>query len=158
MQSYMFDTNLFNCILDGVVEISKFRRKARFYATHVQLDELKATSNVQRRQDLLAVFEEVVGINKIPTEAFVLDVSLLDEAKLGDEEDDLYSQVKMKLDKRNRNKPNNIQDALITETAMKNGLTLATHDSDLFFVATKMGAACVNVHQIELELNSQNNT
>ena len=158
MQSYMFDTIMFNCILDGVVEISRFSGKAHFYATHVQLDELKATSNVQRRQELLAVFEEVVGSNTIQTESFVLDVSELDEAKLGDEEDDLYSQVKMALDKRNRNKPNNIQDALIIETAMKNGLTLATHDSDLFSVATKFGAACVNVHQVMLELNSQNNT
>jgi hypothetical protein len=85
MPSYMFDTNIFNRILDGAVEISRFRGKTHFYATHVQLDELKATSNAQRRQELLAVFEEVSGSNKISTESFVLCVSRLDEAKPGGE-------------------------------------------------------------------------
>ena len=85
---------MFNCILDGVVEISNFRGKAHFYATHVQLDELKATSNVQRCQELLAVFEKIVGSKKVQTESFVLDVSQLDEAKLRDEMNDLYSKLK----------------------------------------------------------------
>lgn len=154
MPSYMFDTNIFNNILDGVVEITKFHKKAHFYATHVQLDELRATSNTQRRQELIAVFEEVVG-NKVPTESFVLGVSRLDEAKLGDEENDLYLKIKAEIDKLNKNKPNNIQDALIVETAIKNGFTLATHDSDLFFVATKYRAACANSHQVLMELNRQ---
>ena len=155
MRIYMFDTNIFNRILDGAIEISGFRGRAHFYATHIQLDELKATSNVQRREELLAVFEEVVGNNKIPTESFSLDVSWLDEAKLGDKENDLCSQIKTELDKLNNNKTNNIQDSLITETAMKNGLTLVTHDSHLFFVATKFGAACGNVYQVILESNRQ---
>ena len=155
MRSYMFDTNIFNRILDGAIEISRFSGKAHFYAAHIQLDELKVTSNVQRREELLAVFEEVVRNNKISTESFVLDVSQLGEAKLGDKENDLYSQIKTELDKLNNNKVNNIQDSLITETAMKNSLTLVTHDSDLFSVATKFGAACGNVYQVMLESNSQ---
>jgi len=154
MPSYMFDTNIFNSILDGVVEITNFREKAHFYATHVLLDELRDTSNTQRRQELIAVFEEVAG-NKVPTESFVLGVSRLDEAKLGDEENDLYSKIKAELDKLNKNDPNNIQDALIAETAIKNGFTLVTHDSKLFSVATKYRAACANIHQVLLELNRQ---
>lgn len=152
MQSYMFDTNVFNCILDGKIEICEFRARAIFYATHIQLDELTATSNIQRRQELIAVFKSIVECNQIPTDSFFLGVSQLGEAKLGDAENDLCSKIKEELDKRNKNKRNNIQDSLIAETAEKNGLSLITHDADLFFVATKFGAACGNVHQMIREL------
>lgn len=157
MPSYMFDTNIFNRILDGAVEISEFRGKAHFYATHVQCKELKATPNVRRREELLTIFEEVVGNNKIPTESFVLNVCDLDEAKLTVEESNLYSQITTELDNR-RKKPNNVQDALIAEAAVKNALTLVTHDSDLFLVATKFDAACANVYQVMRELKRQNAT
>ena len=60
MLMYMFDTNIFNRILDGAIDICELRGRVHFYATHIQLDELKATSNVPRRQELLAVFKEVV--------------------------------------------------------------------------------------------------
>ena len=155
MRMYMFDTNIFNRILDGAIDIFELRGRVHFYATHIQLDELKATSNDQRRQELLAVFEEVVESNQIPTESFFLDVSQLDQATLGDEENDLCSRIKEELNKRNKNKTNNIQDSLITETAMKNGLILVTHDSDLFLVATKFRVACVNVYQVMLESNGE---
>jgi predicted nucleic acid-binding protein len=154
MTSYMFDTNIFNHILDGKFEINEFRSKAHFYATHVQIDEIKNTSDIKRRQELLDIFEVIAGNNKIPTESFILGVSRLNEAKLGDKKKDLYSKIKTALDKRNRNKPNNIQDALIAETSMKNSLVLVTHDSDLFLVATKFNVACANIHKIMLELKS----
>jgi predicted nucleic acid-binding protein len=154
MPSYMFDTNIFNRILDAVVAITKFREKAHFYATHVQLDELKATSNTQRRQELISVFDEVAGNNKIPTESFVLGVSRLDEAKLGDEENDLYSKIKTELDKRNKNKPNNIQDALISETAIKNKITLVTEDTDLLAITKSFCGKCANIDEMRDELEN----
>lgn len=157
MPSYMFDTVIFNRILDGAVELNKFRDEAHFYATHIQFNELKATPNVRRREELLAVFEKVAGNNTIPTESFVLNVSDLDEANLTDKENNLYSQIKIELDNRKK-KRNNAQDALIAEAAVKNALTLVTHDSDLFSVATKFDAACANIHQVMRELNRQNAT
>lgn len=155
----MFDTNIFNCVLDGVVEPTKFHEQAKFYASHVQLDELKATSNTQRRQELIAVFEEVVENNKVPTESFVLDVSWLDEAKLGDaDENNLYSKIKAELDKRNKNKPNNIQDALIAETAIKKQITLITEDIDLLAVTKGFGGKCANINEMVVELGIKNTT
>lgn len=154
MPSYMFDTNIFNRILDGVVEITKFYEKAHFYATHVQLDELKATSNAHRRQELISVFEEVAGNNKVPTESFVLGVSRLDEAKLGDEENDLYSKIKAEIDKRNKNKSNNIQDALIAETTIKNKITLITEDTDLLAVTKSFRGKCASINEMLAELGS----
>lgn len=154
MPSYMFDTNIFNRILDGLVEITKFHKNARFYATHVQLDELRATSNAKRRGELITVFEEIAGNNKIPTESFVLDVSRLDEAKLEDDENDLYSKIKAKLDRLNKNKPNNIQDALIAETAIKNHITLVTEDSDLLTITSSFGGKCASINGMLAELGS----
>lgn len=169
MHSYMFDTNVFNHILDGMAELSGFVGRAKFYATHVQIDELRKTSNEERRAALFRVFEEVTNI-KVPTESFVLDVSRLDEAKLGWKQpvptesavwgvskwgqskwtspDNLYEPIKAKLDELNKSKPNNVEDALIAETAIKNGFTFVTHDGDLFRITTEFGGACSNIHQL----------
>jgi len=147
----MFDTNVFNRILDGAVEVSGFRGNARFYATHVQLDELKRTSNTKRREELISVFEEVTD-TKVPTESFVLGVSRLDEAKLGGDEDQLCTAMKAELDKLNKNKPNNIQDALIAETAIKNQFTLVTEDTDLLTVAKKFSGMCAGIEQMMVDL------
>jgi hypothetical protein len=59
--AYMFDTVVFNRILDGALDIGAFVGKSRFYATHIQLDEINETSNPQRRQALLGVFNRVTG-------------------------------------------------------------------------------------------------
>lgn len=154
MLRYMFDTNVFNRILDGVVEIAEFCEKAHFYATHVQLDELNATSDTQRRQELIAVFEEVAGNNKVSTESFILGVSRLDAAKIGNEENDLYSKIKAEIDKLNKNKPNNIQDALIAETAIKNQFMLVTEDTDLLAVIMNFRGKCANIKKMLAELGS----
>jgi predicted nucleic acid-binding protein len=174
MQSYMFDTNVFNHILDGMADLSGFVGRAKFYATHVQIDELQKTADEQRKTALLRVFEVVTNV-KIPTESFVLNASRLDEAKLGGEQpvptesavwgvskwgqckwtpsDNLYQPIKSKLDQLNKSKANNVEDALMAETAIKNGFTLVTHDGDLYKVATEFGGACANIHKVIKELS-----
>ena len=57
MTAYMLDTNVFNRLLDGQVSIDAFRG-LRLVATHVQLDELRATKNSARAAQLLRIFEE----------------------------------------------------------------------------------------------------
>ena len=85
MRSFMFDTNVFNHVLDGMAELSGFVGRAKFYATHIQIDELKNTSNRARRDALIQVFEEITNI-RVSTESFALGISSLDEAKLGGEQ------------------------------------------------------------------------
>ncbi len=169
MRSFMFDTNVFNHVLDGMAELSGFVGRAKFYATHVQVDELKNTSNDARRAALLKVFEEITNI-RVPTESFILDNSQLAEAKLGGEQpiitesavwgvskwgmckwtasDNLYKPIRSQLDRLNEGKPNNAQDSLIAETSIKNGFTLVTHDRDLFWITTKFGGAVSNIHEV----------
>lgn len=148
----MFDTNIFNHILGGSIAIDAVTSLAvPIFVTYVQHDELEATPLEERRVALLSIFRKVItedaptesfviGVSRIgmakisspvlPTESAVWDVSRWDQAKWGDE-DNLYTTIKRLLDGLNNSKKNNIHDALIAETAIKNGLTLITHDSDL---------------------------
>src|SRR5262245_51239664 len=152
MNSYMFDTNIFNHILDGEIDFSLYIGKANFYATHIQHDEMLRTKDSFRRESLIKIFTKVLQ-DKVPTESFVLGVTRLDEGKLGGENiiptesavygvskyglakytsnDNLCEPIKIELDKINKSKSNNIHDALIGETCLKNNLTLVTHDKDL---------------------------
>ena len=50
--------------------------------------------------------------------------------------------IKRDLDKRKK-KNNNVEDALIAETAIKNGLTLVTDDEKLRVVAMQYGGECM---------------
>jgi hypothetical protein len=165
----MFDTNVFNHVLDGMAELSGFVGRAKFYATHVQIDELKKTSNDARKVVLLKVFEVITDI-RVPTESFILGSSQLGEAKLGGEQpittesavwgiskwgrckwtasDNLYKLIKSELDRLNESRPNNVQDSLIAETSIKNGFTLVTHDRDLFWITTKFGGSACNIHEV----------
>lgn len=135
MSKYMFDTNIYNRLLDGYVDIAILREKA-CYATHIQLDEIQATRDSERRSQLTGVFSEI-QTRQIPTESTVWDISRWDMAKFGDGEK--YGQILLKLDARNKKKANNVQDALIAETALLNGLVLVTEDKDLAAVVTELG-------------------
>ena len=144
--NYMFDTVVFNRILDGRLDLGNWREKARFHATHIQLDEIGKTSNLRRRQGLLEVFEtNVGGGNIVSTESAAWDVSLWDQAKWG--KNNLYSDIKSELDKLKK-KENNVQDALIADTAIKKGFILVTDDTRLCKVTKKLGGKCLNTKQL----------
>ena len=74
MITYMFDTNAFNDILDGKIDLASLPTDARYVVTHVQLDELNATKDDAARNCFLNVFE-LVGADSLPTESMVWGVS-----------------------------------------------------------------------------------
>jgi predicted nucleic acid-binding protein len=150
---YILDTNIFNKILDGNIDVNF---DGEFFVTHVQEDEIYATPNHDRKNQLLKIFKKIIqkdiptesavwdiskwdsckwggeSNSKIPTESFVLGHSRIGMAKLSN--DNLYSEIRDSLDKKKK-KPNNVQDALIAETAIKNNLILVTDDKTLREVA-----------------------
>jgi predicted nucleic acid-binding protein len=144
MSDYMLDTNVFNRLLDGSVDLVKLAGKL-YYATHIQIDEIRATRSAERRSKLENVFSEVLT-EQLPTQSFVLDVSRLDEACLSDGE--LYGELLDRLNQRNKAKPNNIQDALIAETALTSGLTLVTEDRDLYQVVIELGGTACGLQDL----------
>ena len=140
----MFDTNIFNRILDGSCDL-QVSDDIVLYATHVQLDEIRATKNIQRRIDLEKLFTEILN-EQLPTQSFVLDISRLDEARLGNGE--IYNQILNLLNQRNKRKANNVQDALIGETALANDLILVTEDSDLRNVIAGLGGSVCTLREM----------
>ncbi len=165
----MFDTNVFNRIVDEEIALESLNDRVTAYATHIQRDEINNTTNVERKAVLTKVFRDVVAASD-PTDTFVVGVSRLGEARLGGErevptasavwgvsrwgeanwsaEDDLFSVLKSELDKLNKKKPNNIQDALIAETSIKGKYVLVTEDGDLATVTKKFGGKCLSVGEL----------
>jgi predicted nucleic acid-binding protein len=133
---FVLDTNVFNRVLDRKFDVSDLPPGADLIASHIQVDELNATSDPKRREELLLVFKAHAR-TVVPTESFVLSVSRLGEARLGSGEE--YSAIRAELDKRNRGRPNNVHDALIAEIAIASGHTLVTADRALSEVAKERG-------------------
>ena len=168
----MFDTNVFNRILDGAIPLHVFGGRVEAYATHIQRDEINNTNNPERRAALLAVFDHVVAGTE-PTRSFVLGVSRLSKARLGGErvvpttsavygvskygharysaEDNLCTALKARLDTMNQSKPNNLHDALIAETSIKEGHVLVSNDADLVTVTKEYGGLCLSVGELLAE-------
>ena len=135
----MLDTNVFNDILDGrmqLVDLQTFD----LWATHIQADEIGRTKDSLRREELSRIFKELRPDTKA-TGSFVLGVSRLGEACLGDGE--TYHKILMGLramqkDPEGKNE-SNIMDALIAETSIQQHMTLITADSHLARVVISLG-------------------
>ncbi len=139
---YMLDTNIFNHILDGTIDISELTKlRGEFFVTHIQLDELNATPDLQRRIELVKVFHEIYS-TAVPTESSVWGVSRWGQAKWTTN-DSLYAPIVRKLavgQKRwSRKHDSNMRDALIAETSIRNNYTLLTNDVKLGSVVKDLG-------------------
>ncbi len=165
----MFDTNVFNHIVDEEIDVESLIGRVTAHTTHIQRDEINNTKDVERRAVLAKVFNDIIDVSD-PTSSFVIGVSRLGKARLGGErqvptdsavwdvsrwdeakwgaDDDLYSALKSELDKLNRNKPNNVHDALIAETSIKADYVLVTNDADLAAVTKKYGGKCLSVGEL----------
>lgn len=173
MANYMFDTMIFNRILDGIITIFP-KGDSRYFVTHIQLDEINSTKDDSRRRDLLRVFNQACG-SKIPTESAVWDISKLDEAKWSDEtiqptesavlghsrvgmaklsDGTLYDSLLRELDKaKPKEHDSNIRDTLIGETSIKQGYTLVTDDIALYEAVKKLGGKVSKSAEFQQQTN-----
>lgn len=133
---YVVDTNIINLLVDGTVHPEDLPSDGEFIATHVQIDELNRTKDEERRARLFIKFATTIDA-VVPTESLVVGISRVDLSKVSD--GNLYSSLRAGIDARNGGKPNNAQDALIAEVAVKNGYVLLTADADLARVAQHHG-------------------
>ena len=133
---YVIDTCVFNWLTDRKVEKGQLPRDGGFAITHIQVDEMNATKDQERRACLFLIQTEL-HCKLLPTETALWGESRWDYAKWG--EGKSYLGIKSDLDTLNKGKNNNHRDALIAETAILNGLTLITADKDLRIVTEKHG-------------------
>jgi hypothetical protein len=148
-ERYLLDTNVFNALLDDEIPLSAFTDRCLF-VTHVQLDELKNTQDVGRREKLLACFSGIAP-NQLLTSGAIWDVSKWDEAEWP--EDDLLERMRPVLEsldkkKRNRAKNNNNYnqnaDLLGAATAVRKQLTLVSNDCNLRTVVQQFGGRAID--------------
>jgi rRNA-processing protein FCF1 len=135
----MFDTNIFNHVLDGRIDIGSFNKRHHYYTTHIQDDEVCATKDPLRRANLKALFENTTHVT---TESAVVGISRIDRSKISD--GDLYKRLLGELNRLER-KDNNPKDALIAETAIKNGHILVSDDHNLREATMKMGGRAISL-------------
>jgi predicted nucleic acid-binding protein len=135
MLGFMLDTNVFNHLVENGLPAQYLPKPT--YVTHIQRDELENTRDPVKRAALLTTLR-LARARSVATESLVLDVSRWGEAKWG-QEDGLFEQMLEALGALNKNKPNNMQDILIAETALRNEYTLITDDKDLAKVMGQFG-------------------
>jgi hypothetical protein len=133
---YVLDTNIFNWLVDGKIQLNDLPSDGEFAATHVQRDELAKTKDHGRRAQLMAKFGTTIN-REVPTESLVVGVSRVGLAKVSDGK--LYHSLRDALNDRNEGKKNNAQDALIAEVAIKKSWILVTADKALAEVAKQHG-------------------
>ena len=118
----IFDSNVFDDLVSGTLDISQFNNpRIEIYITHIQVDEINACTNSEKRAKLFNIMTEIRP-KKLATESFVVGHSRIGSAKIGD------GNLIEKLRNENLNRTN---DALIGETAIKNKLILITNDRKL---------------------------
>jgi predicted nucleic acid-binding protein len=135
---YMFDTNVFNRVVDGSIGCEVLLGRTIF-ATHVQRDELNATRDAAKRHALLALFEVV---ETVPTSSAIWDVSGWDEAHWSDADgfyERLLARIRELDGRKRKSEHNQSRDALIAETAIKRQFALVTEDSNLARATAEFG-------------------
>ncbi len=137
MPGYMFDTNVFNRVLDGKIDVTTLPSNEPYFVTHIQRNEIENTKNPERREALLSTFHGI-DHSQVPTESAYWGVSEWDSAKWS-ADDGVIEEIIERLNQKNNNKKNNGLDALIAETTIKNKHTLITDDRDLMEVVKEMG-------------------
>jgi predicted nucleic acid-binding protein len=145
MTGFMFDTNVFNRILDGKIDVAALPNDKPCFVTHIQRNEIESTKNPERRKALLDTFHSV-DKTQVPTQSAYWDLSEWDAAKWS-AEDGVIEKIVEKLNAKNNSKKNNGLDALISETALKNKHVLVTDDRHLEEVVQEMGGSAVSFQE-----------
>jgi len=147
-EKYMFDTNIFDDIVNGklgIADIGRYKnfKKAEIYVTHIQIDENNKCSDVDKRARLNIFMVKIRPI-LIPTSSCAFDISRFDESKFGD--GIIFNKIK----KRNIN---HVEDALIGETAIKEGIILVTNDRRLKNIVIELGGNALFLNEFIEILN-----
>jgi predicted nucleic acid-binding protein len=143
-QTYMLDTNVFNAVLDGKIPLASLESR-RLLVIGVQAAELRATKTSERRAALLAVFEEIRP-STLPASSFAFDIegAGFDQSNWNDGSgrfDRMLARLQQ-LDPK-KEEHNQVRDILIAETALKNGATLVSGDSNLRQVVSEFGGRAI---------------
>ena len=144
-QAFMLDTTFFNRVLDGQILPESYLGLS-LLVTGVQADELRATPNTIRRADLLAVYKETSPTSLLASSfSFGIEGAGFGQAYWNDGSGNFEKMLArlQQLDPKNKKRPGQLRDILIAETAIKNGATLVSGDSNLRQVVSEFGGHAI---------------
>lgn len=141
-EKYIFDTNIFDNIINEKLKISdiakyKNYKKAEIYITHIQIDEINKCNDEDKRARL-SIFMVKIRPILIPTSSCAFDVSRFDESKFGD--GIIFNKIK-------KGNINHVEDVLIGETAIKEGIILVTNDRRLKNIVMELGGNALSLNE-----------
>jgi len=134
----MLRVMLDSCVFDRLLDDAEVHNKLYYsgvqsgqvavMTTHIQRDELVATPDPEKRANLVSCWDLLTRtVTTVPTGMFVLGVSRLDQACLG--EDEVFDQVlRTSAENTKDGLPGHTNDALIVHTALVQQATLVTLD------------------------------
>ncbi len=153
MNAYMLDTNLFNDVLDGRISSASFAG-ARLLAIGVQVAELRATKNAERRARLIEVFE-TISPNVVPAASFAFDIEGAgwDQACWNDGSGRFEKMLDrlQSMDAKGKSGPNQVRDILIAETAIKMQANLVSGDRNHRQVCVEYGGKAADQQDLCLQ-------
>lgn len=140
IEKYIFDTNIFDDIVNEKLKVSdiikyKNYKKVEIYVTHIQIDEINKCSDADKRARL-NIFMDKIGSILVSTSSCAFDVSRFDASKFGN--GIIFNKIK-------KGNINNVEDALIGETAIKEGIILVTNDKRLKNIVIKLGGNAISL-------------
>lgn len=139
----MFDTTVFNHLVNGGIEPSRVPTDRQIFVTHVQLNEIQNTRNSSRLHALLAMFT-AIDSTRVPTSSAIYGVSEYGESEFSSE-GGLFESLLEKLNDKNNAKDNNARDVLIAETTIRRNLVLVTDDSHLAEVVRESSGTVIRL-------------
>jgi predicted nucleic acid-binding protein len=124
MKKFIFDTNVYDYIIDHRLDISFLLSKGEFYTTNIQVSEIKNITASVRRDQIIAVYEKL-NPKKLSLESGVwLNDLYWDNTEIWNNNvSETYNELKG-----NSIKNNNLKDALTGDVAKKHELILITYD------------------------------
>ncbi|OGI27990.1 MAG: hypothetical protein A2359_02180 [Candidatus Moranbacteria bacterium RIFOXYB1_FULL_43_19] len=83
-QGFMFDTNIFDELLNNKIDLNLLPKNLKYYITHIQEDEIESMGEdkKEKKNQLLLILSRFNG-EMIPTEANMLGVSKFGACKFG---------------------------------------------------------------------------
>jgi predicted nucleic acid-binding protein len=154
---YLLDTNAVNAAVDRGIGSDELCKKG-VYITHIQKNEIAETPQDARRAILSAGLKSL-GPKNTPTSVAVYDISEWDNARWSDD-DAVYSTLLQRVTEldlrkgRNKKLENQVRDAIIGSTAIKEGLILVTNDSSLTTATTEAGGNVITFEQFAARLRA----
>jgi len=166
-KNIMFDTNIFDKILDEEISLDLIEKGTEkgfcYFLTHIQRDEIEAIEKpekLERKKKLLGLLGEFK--EEVSTESFVLGTSRLGKAKLTKTatesavwgvsrwgESKWTDEKTTLIDHLRKGNLKHTEDALIGETAIKNGFILVSHDDRLRNLVKELGGTALSIEDFK---------